>query len=166
MVTFYDWRDNPIELPVGAEVTWRISVYAVVLNSNRDLLLVKPQNDTLWELPGGGVNVEETLFEALVRETKEETGYTVTPTNPQPCYISETNFFGTHKGKFFHALHLFFMARIVGEQDTEAILSHEIEKVEWKNIQTLKPHQCRSIIRPVLQMLLPTSSTAAPKAAS
>jgi ADP-ribose pyrophosphatase YjhB (NUDIX family) len=40
-------------------------------------LLVKERSDNLWTLPGGWVDVNESPSEAVIRETKEETGYDV-----------------------------------------------------------------------------------------
>lgn len=58
------------------------SVSAFILNKKNQVLLVKRSDiDTFlpgyWELPGGGVNENETPQEALKREIKEEVGLTV-----------------------------------------------------------------------------------------
>lgn len=58
----------------------RVAAYAVVLDS-RDRLLLTWYNGARphpqWTLPGGGVDFEESLEAAVVREVKEETGYDV-----------------------------------------------------------------------------------------
>ncbi len=48
---------------------------AAVFRDNR-LLLIKRHDDSLWAVPGGKVDVGETLIEAATRELKEETGLT------------------------------------------------------------------------------------------
>ena len=50
-----------------------LGVEAFVLRDER-LLLIKRHDDGLWALPGGQVEVGETLREAALRELKEETG--------------------------------------------------------------------------------------------
>lgn len=52
-----------------------------VLIQNNQLLIVKQKlsNDKNWSLPGGRVEVGETLEQALIREMKEETGIEVEP---------------------------------------------------------------------------------------
>ena len=58
-----------------------VGVGAVVLNGDGRVLLVKRAHEPLkgeWSLPGGGVEVGETLDAAVVRELFEETGLTVT----------------------------------------------------------------------------------------
>src|SRR5260221_488110 len=54
-------------------------VDAVILDGDR-VLLVKRANEPLkgeWSLPGGAVDVGETLEQAVARESKEETGFDV-----------------------------------------------------------------------------------------
>jgi len=53
-----------------------VAVGAVIVEANR-VLLVKRGNEPLkgeWSLPGGAVEIGETLAGALVREAREETG--------------------------------------------------------------------------------------------
>jgi 8-oxo-dGTP diphosphatase len=58
-----------------------VGVGAVVLDRGR-VLLVRRANEPLkgrWSLPGGAVDVGETLREAIRREVREETGLEVEP---------------------------------------------------------------------------------------
>ena len=50
-----------------------VSAAAIVLNEKNELLLIKgPRRG--WEMPGGQVEEGESLKDAVVRETKEESG--------------------------------------------------------------------------------------------
>ncbi len=57
-----------------------LSPAAIGIIFNEDdtkILLVKRKDIPLWVLPGGGVEQEETAEEAIIREVKEETGFTI-----------------------------------------------------------------------------------------
>jgi len=58
--------------------TPKIDVRSFIIKDDK-LLLVKERSDGLWTLPGGWADVNESPSEAVVRETKEETGYDVSP---------------------------------------------------------------------------------------
>jgi 8-oxo-dGTP diphosphatase len=50
-----------------------VSAAAIVLNEKNELLLIKgPRRG--WEMPGGQVEEGESLTDAVIRETKEESG--------------------------------------------------------------------------------------------
>ncbi|MGG4168931.1 NUDIX domain-containing protein [Rossellomorea vietnamensis] len=53
-----------------------VSAATIVLNENREILLIKgPRRG--WEMPGGQVEEGESLKDAAIRETKEESGIDV-----------------------------------------------------------------------------------------
>ena len=49
-----------------------LGVRAVVLDSDNRVFLVKHSYVSGWYLPGGGVDLGETMYEAMLRELKEE----------------------------------------------------------------------------------------------
>ncbi|MCR4324733.1 MAG: NUDIX hydrolase [Candidatus Curtissbacteria bacterium] len=59
-----------------------VVVDAIVVNKKKEILLVKRSKDKVteggkWALPGGFMDRDETLIEAVLRETKEETGWEI-----------------------------------------------------------------------------------------
>ncbi|HEV8617705.1 MAG TPA: NUDIX domain-containing protein [Methylomirabilota bacterium] len=56
----------------------RPSVSAVIFDGKRRLLLQQRSDGGQWGLPGGSVEIGESVTEAVVREVREETGLTVT----------------------------------------------------------------------------------------
>jgi ADP-ribose pyrophosphatase len=73
------------EYPTKPEV----AVGALILKNQKVLLVKRNQSPAkgLWALPGGKVNLGETLQQAAMREILEETGVTIIP--GQPIYTFE-----------------------------------------------------------------------------
>ena len=60
---------------MGFHDMYRMSSHAVICNQQRQILLLKANYaEYAWGLPGGGLDVGETIHEALIRECQEELG--------------------------------------------------------------------------------------------
>jgi 8-oxo-dGTP diphosphatase len=61
------------------EYDTRLAAYAVIVDEREQILLALWNEGPVpkWTLPGGGVELHETVEEAAVRELREETGYDV-----------------------------------------------------------------------------------------
>ncbi len=72
-------RDHPwINLVAWTRlVTPRVAACAIVRDEAGRLLLVRRQDNGYWALPGGHLDYGESLAQAIVRETREETGLEV-----------------------------------------------------------------------------------------
>ena len=56
----------------------RLAAYALVVDDGRVLLALWNEGvEPEWTLPGGGVDLDESVAETAVREVREETGYDV-----------------------------------------------------------------------------------------
>jgi 8-oxo-dGTP diphosphatase len=56
---------------------FNIGTFAVIFDEQRRVLLSHRRDMDAWNLPGGGVEVEEMPDEGVIREVKEETGLDV-----------------------------------------------------------------------------------------
>lgn len=68
-----------------------VAAHALVVNKENKVLVMKRAecNDykpLTWDIPGGTVEVGETVEEALIRELKEETGIEIKPLHPIYAY--------------------------------------------------------------------------------
>ena len=109
---------------------------AAVLHADR-ILMVQHRNGsrTYWTLPGGGVNRNESLGQAVAREVKEETGLDVSV--GQLLFTEDYEF-----GKSYC-----FLATLTGDEtepslaylpDEEAIFGTMVLSVTWHPIQEMK----------------------------
>ncbi len=61
--------------PLGRRGCQRLSSHAVICNAQQQVLLLKATYvDQAWGLPGGALDMGETIHEALIRECQEEIG--------------------------------------------------------------------------------------------
>ncbi|QPC45611.1 NUDIX hydrolase [Mangrovibacillus cuniculi] len=110
-----------------------VSAATIVLNEQNEILLLKgPRRG--WEMPGGQVEVGESIKEAAIRETKEETGIDVE-------IVKFCGIFQNVEGSICNTL---FLAKSVGGNLTTSPESLEVgfysieqalEMVSWKNFR-------------------------------
>jgi 8-oxo-dGTP diphosphatase len=62
-----------------SEYDTRVAAYAVIVDERQRILLAlwNEVQPPVWTIPGGGVELAETVEEGAVRELREETGYEV-----------------------------------------------------------------------------------------
>lgn len=86
IITCHDVRNNKFKIE-SDKLSFRPSVYGILIDNDR-ILLSKHWDG--YDLPGGGMEIHETIDETLEREFFEETGLRVKPLFPAHC---ETSFF-------------------------------------------------------------------------
>jgi len=103
------------EPDVSKATELRPSVAAIVTNADGHVLLQRRSDNGLWGLPGGGVEIGESVTTAIVREVREETGLTVEIERLVGVY-SDPRFqvFRYADGHVVHYINTLFACRIVG----------------------------------------------------
>lgn len=71
---------------VGKRRVFIPGVRAVIVSKEGGILLQCRKDNNLWGLPGGAVELDETVFEALRREVAEETSLEVIDAQPMGIY--------------------------------------------------------------------------------
>ncbi|WP_337019717.1 NUDIX hydrolase [Oceanobacillus massiliensis] len=110
-----------------------VSAAAIVINDENEILLIKgPRRG--WEMPGGQVEEGESLTEAAIRETKEESGID----------IEITSFCGVFQNVTGSICNTLFLGKPVGGEERTSAESLEVgyfsieealEMVTWKNFR-------------------------------
>ncbi|CAN5288217.1 hypothetical protein BH09ACT12_BH09ACT12_05160 [soil metagenome] len=120
------------------EYDTRVAAYAVIVDDSdgpaRVLLTWyngEGSHDPGWSLPGGGVEYDETLEQAVVREVYEETGFHVEVGAPLT-----TQAWGHHRGtsrspKPFKAVKVVFTAAITGGSLGTVEVGGSTDFAEW-----------------------------------
>lgn len=133
------------EIEVDAsQLIFRPSVYGILIEDGK--ILFSKEWDG-YDIPGGGVKIQETLEEALGREFKEETGLEIKVGKIVHC---ETFFFHPshskkHQKEYWNAPVFYFLVKRVGGEISVDNFSEEEKEYknlpEWiapENIENLK----------------------------
>jgi len=103
-------------------------VYAFIYDETKEKVLMVHNKPSTWSLPGGAVEPGETLKQAAIRETEEETGLKVEIENI--LAVNESFFLKQEN----HALIVTFKANIIGGQE-KIQDEKEISDIKWVDIQ-------------------------------
>jgi ADP-ribose pyrophosphatase YjhB (NUDIX family) len=93
----------------------RPGVAAIIQNGDGRILLQQRSDNGLWGLPGGSVEIGESVRDAIVREVREETGLTVEVVRLVGVYSDPTvQIVRYPDGNVVHYISTFFACRILG----------------------------------------------------
>jgi 8-oxo-dGTP diphosphatase len=95
-----------------------VSVAAVVTDDDGRVLVVQRRDNGKWEIPGGVLELHESIHDGVRREVEEETGLQVEP----------DRLTGVYKNLKLGVVALVFRARVVGGQ---AGPTEESARIEW-----------------------------------
>lgn len=108
----------------------QVGVKALISNNADQYLFLRrsdklstDSNETSWDIPGGRINPNEALLDALKREIEEETGHSIIAT---PELIAAQDIFVESKD-----LHVVRLTYVVKEDVSNINLSDEHEDYQW-----------------------------------
>jgi ADP-ribose pyrophosphatase YjhB (NUDIX family) len=128
-VDYYDDPDAPKPNSLVPSVT-----VAARDDQGRLLLIHKIDNDR-WALPGGAVDLGESVLDAAVRETIEETGVTVEVTELVGLYTSPRHVMAYDDGEVRQQFSVCFHARPLAGQPRED--GTETKAARWVDVADL-----------------------------
>lgn len=92
---------------------------AVVVDQDGRILLHRRTDNELWSIPGGGMEVGETIAETVVREVEEETGLKVEPDRLVGIYSNPRHVTEYDDGEVRQQFSICFACHPVGGQLVE-----------------------------------------------
>ena len=131
-IDFYDDPDapRPTSLVPSANV--------VVTNGDGEILLIRRSDNGNWALPGGAMDLGESLPDAAVRETAEETGIDVEITGLVGIFTDPRHVIVyTSNGEVRQEFSVVFAARPVGGTLTTSAETPEVRWVPVRDIGSL-----------------------------
>ncbi|MBE1876608.1 NUDIX hydrolase [Myceligenerans pegani] len=126
-----DYFDDP-QAPEPNSIVPAVSVIARD-ESGRVLLIHRTDND-LWSIPGGAMEPGESVRQAAVRETREETGYDVDVTGLVGVYTDPRHVIAYSDGEVRSQFSICVTATVTGGQ---ARTSSESSEVVWQPVGQL-----------------------------
>ncbi len=97
---------------------FKIGVFAIILDHDKNILICHRLDYNLWNLPGGGLCENETPEMGVIREVKEETGLDVKVEKITGIYVK--------KGK--NELVFSFLCQVIGG---EVKLNDEADQIKY-----------------------------------
>jgi ADP-ribose pyrophosphatase YjhB (NUDIX family) len=115
------------------------SANVAVTNEAGELLLVRRSDSDNWALPGGAVDLGESLTQAAVRETKEESGIDCEITGLTGIYSDPAHvLLYTSNGEVRQEFSIVLTARATGGRRTP---SSETSEVRWVRLDDVDSYQ-------------------------
>lgn len=108
----------------------QVGVKALIKNGKNEYLFLRrsaklstDSNEVSWDIPGGRINPDEALLDALSREIEEETGYKITSI---PLLLYSQDIFVDAKN-----LHVVRLTYVINEEVPSINLSDEHIEYKW-----------------------------------
>jgi ADP-ribose pyrophosphatase YjhB (NUDIX family) len=131
-----DYYDDPAAPEANSLVP---SVNVVVVNDAGDVLMIRRSDNDNWAVPGGAIDLGESMVQAAVRETREETGIECEITGLIGIYTDPKHvILYTSNGEARQEFSILLTGAATGGQPTP---SSESSEVRWVPREDVARHQ-------------------------
>jgi 8-oxo-dGTP pyrophosphatase MutT (NUDIX family) len=131
-----DYHDDPSAPKANSMVP---SVNVVVVNEAGDVLMIRRSDNGNWAVPGGAIDLGESMVQAAIRETREETGIECEITGLVGIYTDPKHLIlYTSNGEVRQEFSILLTAVVIGGQPTP---SSESSEVRWVPREDLANYQ-------------------------
>jgi ADP-ribose pyrophosphatase YjhB (NUDIX family) len=122
---------------------------ALVVDEHGRVLMQRRSDSGNWSLPGGVMDIGETLGQCVIHEVKEETGLDIELTGLLGIYTDPAHVIAYADGETRQEFNITYLGRVTGGTIT---VSHESTDVRF--IDPTEPYQVLTILsEPVLKAL-------------
>ena len=114
---------------------------AIITDDQGRILLQRRSDNARWALPGGVMDIGESIGQAIVREVREETGLEVKPEDIVGVYSDPGHVFAYDDGEVRQQFSVCFVCRTVGGQLQVSKESSEVAFFSPEEIEGLDMHE-------------------------
>ncbi len=114
---------------------------AVVVNDEGKILLQRRSDNARWALPGGVMDIGESIGQSIIREVREETGFEVEPEYIIGVYSDPGHVFAYDDGEVRQQFSICFACRIVAGTLRVSEESTEVAFFSPEEIDDLDMHE-------------------------
>ena len=119
-----DYYDDPAAPRANSLVP---AASAVVVDKSGRIVLQRRRDNEMWALPGGAMELGESVAQCAIRETREETGLDVEVTGVVGIYSDPKHVFAYDDGEVRQEFSICVLARVVGGAIEVSDESHEVK---------------------------------------
>ena len=117
-----------------------VATSAVVTDDHGRILLQRRTDSGNWALPGGGMDMSESLADSVIREVKEETGFDIEVTGLVGTYTDPRHIIAYTDGEVRRQFNICFTAKITGGELAISDESTELRFVAPGELDNLPMH--------------------------
>jgi 8-oxo-dGTP pyrophosphatase MutT (NUDIX family) len=133
-----DYLDDPAAPKANSVVP---SANVIVVNDQGDILMIRRTDNNNWAVPGGGMDLGESITDTAIRETQEETGITCEITGLVGIYTNPHHVIRyTSNGEVRQEFSIVFTARPIGGELRPSSESSEPQWVSPAAIPAMQMH--------------------------
>lgn len=129
---------NDAEAPAANSL--KVAVSAFVQDAKGRILMIHRTDNDKYSIPGGGMEVGETVADAVVREVTEETGILVRPTGLLGIFSNPRHVIAYDDGEVRQEFSLCFKAEPIGGSPRTSSESKAVRWVSPDELSDLKIH--------------------------
>jgi ADP-ribose pyrophosphatase YjhB (NUDIX family) len=122
-----------------------VATSAAVVNDKGHLLLQRRTDSGNWTMPGGAMEMNESLIDSVVREVREETGIDVEVTSLVGTYTDPLHVIAYTDGEVRRQFNVCYAARIVGGTLRGSTESTEVRFVDPNELDALPIHHTQRL---------------------